>query len=163
VAGAATVCLLTAGVLGRHATDLSRLLAAQVGLSVLLWLDDAFLLHEEVLPTYLGVPELVTYGAYALAAILVALRLGSLVLRHPDGSLLLLAVGFFGLTVVLDVVSISWLPMRAFAEASAQLYGGLCWTAFALRASWRLLVNWVRPGGSPAPGQTDRRQYAPAS
>jgi hypothetical protein len=123
---------------------------------VLLWLDDGFLIHEEILPTYLGIPELATYGAYALAAGFVAVRFGRMVRRHPDGSLLILAVGLFGLAVMFDFVELPGLSMRAFAEASAQLLGGLCWTGFALRASWRALATWVRPAPPVALAEAGR-------
>jgi hypothetical protein len=100
---------------------------------------------------------------YALGAAVVAWRLGGYLLRHPDGSLLLAAVALFGLAIVFDVADLPWLPMRAFAEAAAQLFGGLCWAAFALRASWRGLQTWVALASPRREAALDRRERAAAA
>lgn len=70
--GTGAACLVVALAPVRERPAL-RLLGA---FTLVLAADDAFLLHEDVLPTVLGVPELVTLATYALVA------LGLLVLLH---------------------------------------------------------------------------------
>lgn len=72
-------------------------------LTLLLMLDDQFLLHEEVLPNFLGLPGKIVYVIYAisLAAILFLYR--NIILNF-DPLLLAFPLLFFALSVVSKVV-----------------------------------------------------------
>ena len=61
----ATICFFSATVLskGVDCQKLRRFLVASALLTLILGLDDAFLLHEKVLPRF-GIPQIVTYCSY---------------------------------------------------------------------------------------------------
>lgn len=68
--------------------------------SVLLF-DDFFLLHEEAFPNYLGIAENSVYLGYGIIILLYLVKCRKTILK-TDFILLLLAFGFFGLSVVSD-------------------------------------------------------------
>lgn len=113
-------------------------------LSVLLALDDLFLLHEVVLPKHVGVGEryvkafyLVAVGAYATAF--------RRLLRESRWPVLILAGACFTLSMALDTVAIGkLLPvlpdgiMFYVVEDGLKVLGIFLWTAFHLEAASRL-------------------------
>lgn len=100
-------------------------------------LDDAFLLHDKVLP-FLGIPQGPIQWAYAVLAALYA-AFAIRILVHGDFALFLLACGFLGASVLIDqtVHSDSW--VRVALEDGAKLLGICCWSAFHLSLLYRLL------------------------
>lgn len=74
--------------------------AAFGSLSFVLCLDDLFLLHEWLLPVHLGLPETVTFAAYAIALLIMLLRFRKILIRTQPAllalSLLLFAISTAG-------------------------------------------------------------------
>ena len=148
---AAAAALLLVAAVGLWTRE--RGLAAAMGaiglLTVLVALDDRFLVHELVLPHF-GVPEIVSYVAYgALAAGLVA-AFGRVLLAQPETWLLVLALVGMGASVGLDLTGIDS-TVRRVAEETAKMVGAAALTVFPAT----VLVNRLRTSGGArgaAPG-----------
>jgi len=115
--------------------------------SVILFLDDSLLFHDEVLPD-LGVPELAISATYAL------LGVGTLMIALPQlrrtGALptFLAAVTLLATSVLIDLVDPRewWGPNGVFAvEDGAKFIGIGLWTDAVLRMSCGLSASRVLP------------------
>jgi len=133
-AGAAPVCLFGWAVLRRRTND------TQFAIFLLFWglltvqllLDDMFTFHECVYPYYFGIREEITYATYLVAASVGVLAFRKCI-RRTDYVLLLLAVGFFGLKIGVDLAD----------EHAARLFGH--WRVYLdpeiLFGQWRIVVE----------------------
>jgi len=122
----------------------ARFLLAAGALTTLLTLDDLFLIHEEVMPVYLRVPERIYLAGY-LAALGLYLAVGWRHILRADAPILALALGFFALSVAVDQLrelriyagmtdddqTLAWI-----AEDGAKLMGIAAWLVFHVRAAW---------------------------
>lgn len=124
-ASASSVCVLSAlacaAIRGKH--DL--FLWASAGLSLILGVDDTFMLHDAILP-FLGVPELLVFGTYA------ASMLGYLVCfrgRLPQLTSLWLvgALGCFAISMGIDMINPS-LENIFLYEDGAKFIGITLWS-----------------------------------
>ena len=100
-------------------------------------LDDAFLLHDKVMP-YFGIPQDPVQWSYAVLAALYA-AFAIRVLMHGDFALFLFACGCLGASVLIDqtVHSDSW--VRVALEDGAKFLGICCWSGFHLSLLYNLL------------------------
>lgn len=105
--------------------------------SIVLALDDQFMVHEGLMDDLFGLGELWTIIPYALLGLAVAVRYWRVALAHPDGIVLLAALTFLGLSLGLDVTHPPF-PGRMTAEEAAKLIGVALWALFAVRAALRL-------------------------
>lgn len=138
LAGAATVCLVTARVLRGRDTQLGEFLLALGLFSAALVLDDQFQGHEVVLG-YLGVPQPLTFAAFGAVALAGVWRYGRLILRLHDGGVLLAMFPIFALAVLADTAEG---PLfTPFFETAAELAGILCLTFFGIRVSLEALLG----------------------
>ncbi len=110
--------------------------------TALLTLDDLFMLHEEVFPVHLGVPELAVYAAYG------ALTAGLIHFVHflvrTDFLVLMLALGFFAFSMLIDEGMLRFLlriPGRLdlLIEDTMKMLGIVCWLVFLLRTATQQL------------------------
>lgn len=126
------VCMFSARILSRRATrhPLTSFLLSSGLLTMLLGLDDAFQLHEEVLPA-IGIPEIVVYASYLLLLLLYLIKYQSII-RQTEHILLIMALLFFGVSVILDILEY---PPRAqyVFEDGAKLVAIISWMAYFLR------------------------------
>ncbi len=111
-------------------------------LTGLLALDDLFMIHEELLPVHLGIPEVSVYVLYGV--LVVGLAMFVLVLLNTDFLVLGLALGFFAFSMVTDMGllhALVSLPDGAFllVEDLTKMLGIVCWFIFSLRTSACLL------------------------
>ena len=101
--------------------------------------DDLFLVHENVLPAF-GVPELATYGAYALIGIGYLATSWRLILTHRfvlfGGAIALLAT-----SVLIDRLLHSDNVWRLIIEDGAKFVGISMWMAFHIDAAWNTLIR----------------------
>lgn len=108
-----------------------QLLLSGAVFSLLLCLDDMFLLHDR----YIGATSL--YILYTLFTLLILVRFRSQVVQLGGGSFLL-AVGLLGLSVLIDqfqeVIPISY-GILQLVEEGAKFLGIACWLAFWWLAS----------------------------
>ncbi len=128
----ATVCFFSATVLSRRADrhELKRFLLISALLTLLLGLDDVFLLHEEVLPHF-GIPEKLVFGSYAGLFLFYLFRFYPLILE-TEYVLMAIALFFFGVSIILDL----WRPPginRFLFEDGAKLIGVVSWLAYFFR------------------------------
>ena len=100
-------------------------------------LDDAFQLHEKVLP-FFGVPQTLVLLGYAVFAALYA-ACALRILARGDLALFLLACGFLATSILIDLTvrSDSW--VRVAVEDGAKFLGICCWSAFHLSLLFNLL------------------------
>lgn len=133
IAGAAVA--LFAGSLaraGRGRSGPGRLLTALGLLSLVLAIDDLYLLHEVVLPR-LGVPETVVVLGYAVASAAIVIdRREDIV--ETDYLLAAAASGLFALSVALDLFA-PRIALKGLFEDGAKLGGILFWTAYLVRTA----------------------------
>ena len=154
-------CLYTAVVL-RHAAgkrDEARFFACAAALSAWLLADDAALLHEQVLPIYLGLPGSLAYGLAAAGAI--ALLVGfRATIRDSDYPLLLGALALFAASMALDVADDSgWLTSLAFdlsrlqlaLEDGCKLLGICLWLAYFFITGTERVIAALDQDARPAP------------
>lgn len=131
----AAVALLGARLLPWRAGGGYMLAAA--ALTTLLCIDDAFLLHDEVLPL-LGISEKVIYAIYLVAALsfLVVFARRILKTAYP---LFVLAFAFLGVSVVADTVGLPWLDPYLL-EDGAKFIGIALWSGYLFHTSGSLLA-----------------------
>jgi hypothetical protein len=106
-------------------------LAAGV-LSLVLSLDDALRVHEDVLPGKLGIPKAGGYALYGLAVVGWLATFRSFV-RRSDWPLLALAVALLGCSVVLDRAFVE--HQRHVFEDGAKFLGIVAWTLYFVRTT----------------------------
>lgn len=127
-AGAAALFLTSAAGLWQQDRRLALALGWLGVLSGVILLDDRFLLHELVLPHF-GVPEIVSYAGYGLAALGLVLLFGRTLLRHQESWLLAWALLWMALSVLLDLSGIDS-DTRRVAEEVAKMVGATALVAF---------------------------------
>lgn len=143
---AAAICLFTASTLSRHQRlfDTRRFLFASGLLTVLLGLDDAFLLHESLFPR-LGVPEKIVYSGYA-AVVLVWLVRFRAAIRHSEYGVLGLALACFGTSLTLDVLEPAVGLDRFLFEDGAKFAGIVSWLTYFVSTAALALDGRGPPG-----------------
>ena len=160
--GTAAVCLFSYGVIRMRSTGragLNFLLAGGL-ITVLLLLDDFFMLHEVVFPQYVGVVEDVVYAAHALLLVWLLLWFRVTILQ-TDYLLLALALAAMGFSFSVDFVApLVSIPGLYVFEDGAKLFGIVSWAAYFVRASARHLVaegGWGRFASEHAAGGSGRQ------
>lgn len=122
-------------------------------LTLLLGVDDAFMLHERVYP-HLNIPDIAVSGIYAGAALVYLIAFARIIIG-TEFLLLFAALGFFALSVGTDFIfppkdSPFWI------EDGAKMTGILCWLGYYLRSVTGFLSaemavsNQARPVTQPA-------------
>lgn len=109
-------------------------LLSSAGVSLMLTLDDAFLLHERVFPTFLDVPERLVYLAYLLVISAYFVSFLSRILR-TDYFILALAVLFLGLSLTVEAL-FSRSNLQTFAEDCLKFTGIVFWAAYYVRTTF---------------------------
>ncbi len=97
-------------------------------MTLVLGIDDVFLLHEKVFPWF-GVPEEAVVGSYAGFVLFYLVKFYSVILK-TEYVLLVMALSFFGLSATLDLVQ----PHGSYLlEDGAKLVGIVSWLAYFFR------------------------------
>jgi hypothetical protein len=130
-AGAAAIWFLNTVLLRRIAPDheLIPLAAASGIVSLVLLFDDSFMLHEDLLPRLLRIPEEAILAAYALGA-LVYLLIGARRIRNTNYLPCLIAGALLGASLGID----SFLHLdgvEIFVEDGLKFAGIIFWLAYA--------------------------------
>lgn len=129
----------------RGRSDQRRSLLGGLGLlTALLAADDLLLLHEALLPRYLGIGEKLVLLGYAVAAAAILGRHARVILGSRGALVFVAALGFLALSVLIDLLQQRWASeWRVFAEDGCKLLGIAGWSAFllqlcgdAVRAQW---------------------------
>ncbi len=139
----AAICLFTSLYLKPLNPSLKhqRFLLASGVITTILLVDDSFQLHEEVFPTYLGIPEKIFYLGYVIIVALYLAKFHKIIRKTQSLIFLGLALGFFTLSIFLDMRFIIDLVEsgviydrdRALLENGFKLLGIVSWfTYFSL-------------------------------
>lgn len=117
--------------------EFSRFFLFSSGLTSILLLDDLFLVHEQVFPKYLNVPEKLVFVGYGIIILLYLVKFRKTILK-TDFLLLILAFGFFGLSVVIDLLPIVesrlGIEDQFLLEDGFKLLGILSWLTYYAKA-----------------------------
>ncbi len=115
--------------------------------SLILCIDDLFLVHEEVLP-YFGVPQPLTVGVYGLiTATYLACYRQILICNSP--LLLIIALAGFGVSVGMDLMLKSVNNFVMVSEDGTKLVGIAAWMGFHIVLSARSLIQEPEPEIAP--------------
>ncbi len=140
-AAAATVCLFVVCVLV-HYPGSGRLRAFFLysgALSLLLGIDDAFLLHERILPHF-GVPQTIVLLGYVALVAIWLIRFRSLILGRA-AILLSISLVFFTMSVLMDVVANEGTHIPSIYEDGAKVIGIVFWLAYFIVISVAAMVS----------------------
>ncbi len=137
---AVVVCLFAAALVRRDPArrDDMWFLASLGTLTAVLMLDDLFMVHDEVFPKYLGVPEEPIEALYLLMTLAFMLRFRRLLLR-PQVLLFLSALALFGVSILIEYAPEGWSLRIHVIEDGSKLLGIANWLAYALWASFERL------------------------
>lgn len=105
--------------------------------SLVFTFDDAFLLHEQVIPNRLHIPEFLIFTGYVIIAVIFLVYFIHLILT-TDYLLLLIAVIFLGISATAD----QFLPFgdrESFFEDSFKFIGIIFWLAYCAHTAARIL------------------------
>jgi hypothetical protein len=138
-AAAAACCGLAAAALWRGTTPRAkvRMLTTAALFTGFLCLDDLFMLHESVLPR-LGVPEIVTFGSYALIAG-AYLAINWRLIRTEEPLLFLLSLGCLALSVLVDRHGHDGKLWLLILEEGSKLMGVAGWSTYHIRRAYGAL------------------------
>lgn len=129
----AGMCVLTYAVLrSHHRSRLVQFIGWGGALTVVLLIDDAYLLHEHVFPRYLGVDGSILFGTYAVAGVAYLASYRRVFFR-TNYSLFLLGVLAFAVSVVADYSLELFFRETGFLmmmEDGSKLVGVVAWTAY---------------------------------
>ena len=145
----AAICLFSAKVLSRHPDSLKIKCFLFVSglLTLVLGLDDVFLLHEKFFP-YLGVPEKAVFVIYAVFVLFYLVRFYSIILK-TEYILLGMALVFFGVSVTIDLFQPYGIDRYLF-EDGAKLVGIVSWLAYFFRVgAFAVYCNAAQQGAAP--------------
>lgn len=130
-AGAAAICIISGALLSgnQDMKNYRTFFYASAGISLMLGLDDMFLLHESVFPFLLGIPENVVYLGYMVIMIVYGLRYLKILLS-TEYILFSLAILFFGLSIIVDITNF----YDGYIEDPFKFIGMVFWTTYYFRA-----------------------------
>lgn len=139
-AGAAAICIISGSLLSgsQDLKSYRSFFYASAGISLMLGLDDIFLLHEAVLPDLLGIPEKVVFFGYALAMVLYGVRYLKFLLT-TDYVLFALGIGFFGLSIFFDLLDYYYNDFSLLLEDGLKFTGLIFWTIYYFRVSKQVI------------------------
>lgn len=120
---AGVICFLFYNILKKKKRK--KFFVASFVITLILCLDDAFLLHEEVLPNILGIPELMVYFAYFAIMGGYVLLFYKTILK-TNFIYFLMAIGFFAFSMLVDKF-FSW---HHLFEDGSKFIGIVCWLVY---------------------------------
>lgn len=115
------------------------------GFVLLLAIDDIFMLHDGLFPE-MGINENVFYLTYAILTIVYFRLFYRTILKSPF-VLLLLAFGFLGLSVIIDLLPVPGSINRYIFEDGFKMMGIISWMAYTFKTGKRLLERSARAPG----------------
>lgn len=144
-----TLCLFTAYLLRQtrgHRPFPSSFFLTAAALTAALMFDDLFILHEWLLPRYLGIPELATYCAYATGGMAFLLYFRNTIVAHTHFLLLLTSVVFLCSSIVADTLTNSMPDSsgKFFIEDGLKLLGICGWFSYFAHTSMQVTGRFLR-------------------
>ncbi len=131
---AAALCFFTRAMIGtntRKKINHRNFLLFSGLITCLFLLDDLFLLHEEVFPKYLMIPENIVYLIYVNAIIFYMVFFRN---QLMDSEYVILAISFFliGTSQFVDLIPMP-IPEDSFLEDAVKLFGVVSWFTYYAR------------------------------
>lgn len=151
-AAAAAMYLIAAIGLRQRNRSLAHVLLWLGLFTVVLTLDDRFLLHEIVVPWLFGLSEIVVFGTYAVVMVAILLVFWRVLIAQPELSILVLGLLGLGVSVLLDVFGAD-ADLRRVLEEAAKLLGTLGWALFPAAIVIRYLSAWSPQADQPGRSQ----------
>lgn len=115
-------------------------------LTIVLLFDDLLLIHESVFPHYLNIPEKFFYVSYVIALIAYLIRFRKTILK-TEFLLLLLALNFFGLSIIIDLFQQTFHLIRPglvdLIEDLSKFLGILGWCTYFVRLCTKQVRSMV--------------------
>ena len=129
----ATVCFFSVTVISGYENhhQFRRFLLISGLLTLFLGLDDAFRLHEHVLPHF-GLPQTLVYISYAIFVLFYLFKIYPVIIE-TDYVLMAASLFFFAVSVILDVLNPPGINPYFF-EDGAKLIGLLSWLVYFFKA-----------------------------
>jgi len=130
------VCLFSARQLARRPeqAETARFLLASGLLTLLLTVDDLYLLHDEVFLFHLGQPERRTFAVYAALTIAYLIRFRRFIFQ-TEFLLFGLALGCFATSVLVDIMYLPGYGINLLLEEGPKFAGIVTWLAYFVRVS----------------------------
>lgn len=127
----AAICLFSYTLLRtrQESRDVAGFLLFGGCISLVLLLDDLFMLHEQFYPRYFGVGEKIVFSFYAALNLFYLAKFRTLIIES-DFVLLLLALFFFALSMLLDLLPETSHPWYDLFEDGLKLFGIVSWFAY---------------------------------
>jgi hypothetical protein len=144
---AATVCFV-AGALVRGRSALAPFLLAGGALTAWLAADDLWLLHEEVLPSVLGIRERTAIRAHGVFVLAIAVSFWRQALR-TEWVLAAMAVALLGASAWMDT-ELVFGEVETLVEDSLKFAGIAFWGAYAVRVAQQAFAEALGPAGTAA-------------
>ena len=153
--GAAAATCLFGGLLTfkcKHHRESAFFLMGFGLISMLLMLDDLYLLHEEVIEDHLHIPQKFVFVAYGIMVLGLLIRFRKLIL-DSEFLMLVLAFGFLGISVIVDLfvtpeefVIFGGFPGRYIIEDGFKLLGIASWSVYFTRTSFQIVSPQISSG-----------------
>jgi hypothetical protein len=123
-------------------------LLSSAALSTYLLFDDAFMFHENLASSYLGINEKVVLVLLGVAVFAYLFTFRNIILK-THYYVLLLALGFLGFSVLIDVITVRWLDELGywiyFIEDGAKWIGIASWCSYYVHTSYHFVINAYAP------------------
>jgi hypothetical protein len=105
-------------------------------ISLVLLLDDLFMLHERIFPRYLGINEKILFPLYGMIILLYFFRYRTTIIK-TEFIYLILAITLFALSFLVDGLPESILPMHHLFEDGAKFLGIISWVSYQFLVCFR--------------------------
>lgn len=122
--GAAAICVFAS----LHSRNDAALLRAVGLFGLLIATDDLLMLHEDVFPNLVGIPERLVFISYFLIAAGIAVLHRAAILRGPTTGLIL-AIMLLGGSVVVDIL-LEYSPAEVIVEDGLKFVGLIVWSVY---------------------------------
>lgn len=137
--GTATVLLVLAVVFYKTSKKELFYFAASSGvLTGWLALDDMFMVHELVLPSF-GVPQNLVLASYILLTVIYIITSWRIILQS-DFWILFIGGLALSISVFVDTYFHSLTPSLVYLEDSAKFFGIVCWASFHITTSYSFVI-----------------------
>lgn len=139
----AAICFFGSAILWMNkSTNNSKFLLFSGMITLLLLLDDLFMLHEIMIPKYLHIPEAGVYAGYLIIVLIYLVKFREEILK-AEYTLLNFALGFFALSLVTDFFSDDK-ELKYLIEDGFKLLGIVTWFLFFVRTCFILTQESLR-------------------
>lgn len=132
----ASACLLGATIVAKRPDSFKsrNFLFVSGFLTIVLGFDDLFLVHEYVFPKYFGISEKVVFSFYLVFLLFYLVKYFLLIVK-TDYILLMMALAFFSLSMIMDLLAVPGLLDSYLLEDGSKMVGIISWLFYFFRTS----------------------------